>query len=87
MCKSSFGLFFVRNYKYVVLLRFKDSKLYLNNSLSAKIVFSLLAKSIGLGLVIIKSSVYSTNLAFLSVTMRKSFIYAREIQMKTLKVR
>jgi hypothetical protein len=78
MFKSSLWLFFVQNCKYVVLLRFKDSKLFLNQSLtSAKILFNLLANSIGLGLVIIKlvSSAYSTNLAFLAVTIGKYFIY------------
>jgi len=63
---SSFWLFFVQNCKYVVLLRFKDNKLFLNHSLtSVRTLFNLLANSVGLGLVIIKlvSSAYSTNLA------------------------
>jgi hypothetical protein len=60
------------------LLRFKDSELFLNHSLtSAKTLFNLLTNSIGLGLVIMKlvSSAYNTNLAFLAVTVGKLFIY------------
>jgi len=63
------------------LSRFKDSKLFLNHSLtSAKILFNLLANSIGLGLVIMRlvSSAYSTNLAFLAGTVGKSFIYNKK---------
>jgi len=55
---SSFWLFFVQNCKYVVLLRFKDNKLFLNHSLtSVRTLFNLLANSVGLGLVIIKQHI------------------------------
>ena len=63
-------LFFVQNHTYVVLLRFSDSRLFLNHSLSsAKTVFSLFANCIGLGLLITRlvSSAYSTTLAFFAV--------------------
>jgi hypothetical protein len=45
--------------------------------ISAKVLFKLLANSIGLGLVIIKlvSSANSTSLAFLAVTEGRSFMY------------
>jgi hypothetical protein len=63
------------------LLRFKDNKLFLKYSLtSARTSFNLLANSVGLGLVIVKlvSSAYSTNLALLAVTVGKSFIYNKK---------
>jgi len=46
------------------LFKFKDSKLFLNRSLtSAKILFNLLANSVGLGLVIMNyDKTYSTHL-------------------------
>jgi hypothetical protein len=77
MLKSSFWLFFVRNCKQVVLLKFGDSKLFLNHSLTlAKTIFNLLANSIELGLLIrrLVLSAYNINLAFLAVTVDKSFM-------------
>ena len=74
MFESGLWLFFVWNCTYVVLLKFKKSKLLLNHSLTlAKTLLILLANSIGLGLVNTKlvSSAYMTNLAFLAVTVGK----------------
>jgi len=64
------------------LLKFIDNKLFLNHSLtSARTLFNLLANSVGLGLVIIKlvSSAYSTDLALLAVVGR-SFNYNKKEQ-------
>jgi len=63
------------------LLKFGDSKLFLNHSLTlAKTIFILLANSIGVGLVIMRlvSSAYNTNLAFLAATVGKSFMYNKK---------
>jgi hypothetical protein len=63
------------------LSKVKNSKLFLNHLLKKeKILFNLLANSIGLGLVIMKLvlSAYSTNLAFSAVTVGKSFIYNKK---------
>jgi hypothetical protein len=73
----------VQNCNYVVLLRFKDNKLFLNHSLkTARTLFNLLANSVGLGLVIIKLvlSAYSTNLALLDVTIGKSLYLIKRTQ-------
>jgi len=62
-------------------LNIKIANLFLNHSLtSAKILFNLLANSVGLGLVVMKliSSAYSTYLAFLAVTEGKSFTYNKK---------
>jgi hypothetical protein len=79
--ESGIWLFFVRNCKQVVLSRFRDNRLFLNHSLtSAKILLSLLANSVGLGLLIMKmvSSAYNTNLVLLAFTKGKSFMYNRK---------
>ena len=63
---------------YVILFRFKNSRLLLNHSwTSARMSFNLVANSIGLELVTMRlvSSAYNTNLAFLAVTSGRSFIY------------
>ena len=63
------------------MLKSRNIKFFLNHSLTlAKTIFNLLANSIGLGLVIIRlvSSAYNTNLAFLTVTVSKSFMYNEE---------
>ena len=48
--------------------------------ISEKILFTLLAKSIGFGLVIMKlvSPAYNTSLVLFAVTVGKSFIYSKK---------
>ena len=77
LLKSCVWLLLVQNCKKWVLSKFKDNKLLLNHSfISGKTVLSLVEKSAELGLVIIilLSSVYNSNLAFLDVVMVTSFI-------------
>jgi len=63
------------------LLKYGDSKLFLNHSLTlAKTIFILLANPIGVGLVImgLVSSACNTNLVFLAATVGKSFMYNKK---------
>ena len=78
--KSGFCLFLVRNCTYVVLFRFKNSRLLLNHSWTAARMSNLVADSVELELVTMRlvSSAYNTNLAFLAVTSGKSFMYNKK---------
>jgi hypothetical protein len=88
MFKSSFWLFFIWNWKYEVLLKFRSSKFFLNHSLTlAKIIFNLLANYIGLGLVIIRlvSSEYNNKIAIKNNTEGKTLKkYKKKIEFQEL---
>jgi len=78
-----FWLFLVENYKYVVELKFRNSKFFLYHSLIlAKTIFNLLANSIGLGFVIMRlvSSAYNVNLTFSVVIVGKSLCIIKKIK-------
>jgi hypothetical protein len=81
--KSSFWLFFVRNCKYVVLSRFSDSWLLLNQVFTAiRVSFTLLIKTMDLGLATIKlvSSAYSISLTLLPVTSANRLYKAKKVR-------
>jgi hypothetical protein len=61
----------------VVLFRFRDHKLFLNHTLSAKILF-FMRKFYRTRITKLVWSAYSTDLALLAVAVGKSFIYNRK---------